>query len=126
SDTIEDQCSGELPMGFCTGTELLVQQGRHGQHCHVPTDGDADFLKETPAREWPAASVIDALYREEVLEARAMSPEEKFLAGEELFLYACAITLGGIRNQHPELSEAEQRRMLEERLALGEELEMGS
>lgn len=69
------------------------------------------------------APLIDALYREEVLEARQMSPEDKFLAGEDLFNMACEITLAGIRNQNPTASEAECRRILEERIELGERLQ---
>jgi hypothetical protein len=83
-----------------------------------------DTLKEqkAPDRTEPFRSefapLIDALYREEVLEARQMSPEDKFLAGEELFEYACSITLAGIRNQNPGFSEEDCRRELERRLKL--------
>jgi len=63
------------------------------------------------------------LYRERVAEARAMQPEEKLLAGEELFDYACAVTLAGIRNQFPGCSEQECLRILEERLDLRERME---
>ena len=63
------------------------------------------------------------LFRERVDEARRMSPEEKLLAGEELFEYACAITLAGIRNQFPNTTEGEQLKILEERLALQERFE---
>ena len=70
--------------------------------------------------------LIDELYREELREARAMSPEEKLLAGEELFLYACSITIGGIQNQFPEADEAERRRILEGRLELQRRLEATS
>jgi hypothetical protein len=52
-----------------------------------------------------------------------MPPEEKLLAGEELFEYACAITLAGIRNQFPDASEEECLRILEERLELRERME---
>lgn len=45
--------------------------------------------------------LIDQLYREEVLDARKMTPEEKFLAGEELFIFACKITLAGIESENP-------------------------
>lgn len=69
------------------------------------------------------APLIDELYRQEVLEARAMSPTEKFLLGEELFDYACSITLAGIRNQNPEFAESDCERELERRLELGERLE---
>jgi hypothetical protein len=67
--------------------------------------------------------VADWLYRERVLEARAMAPEDKFLAGEELFEYACSITLAGIRNQFSEATETECRRMLAARLELRERME---
>ena len=67
--------------------------------------------------------LAEELYRERVEEARAMPPEDKLLAGEELFDYACSITLAGIHNQFPDASEDDCRRMLEERLALREELE---
>ena len=63
------------------------------------------------------------LYGERVVEARSMPPEEKLLAGEELFEYACAITLAGIRNQFPGISEEECSRILEERLELRERME---
>ena len=67
--------------------------------------------------------LADQLYRERVLAARQMPPEEKLLAGEELFDYACSITLAGIRNQFPGASEEECQRMLEERLDLRERME---
>ena len=92
----------------------------------MPTDADPDSLRETPAPYAPPPAtqrLIDELYREEVLEARAMSPELKLLAGEELFHYACSITLLGIRNQFPEADEAERQRILESRLKLQRKLE---
>ncbi len=69
------------------------------------------------------APLIDALYREAVLEARQMPPEEKFALGEELFEYACSITLLGIRNQNPRFSEEECQQELQRRLDLAERLE---
>ena len=67
--------------------------------------------------------LADGLYRERVLQARMMAPEDKLLAGEELFEYACSITLAGIRNQFPQASEAECRAMLAARLKLRERME---
>jgi len=67
--------------------------------------------------------MIDQLYREEVIDARNMSHEEKFLAGEELFEFACTVTLAGIRKQSPDASEEECQRILCERVALGERLD---
>ncbi|HEY3242933.1 MAG TPA: hypothetical protein VGM03_06225 [Phycisphaerae bacterium] len=71
----------------------------------------------------PTKELIDALYREEVLEARAMAPEEKLLAGAQLFDLACRVTLDGIRAQYPDASDEECERILEARLALGRRLE---
>lgn len=86
--------------------------------------------RQTTAVEQPPGSaetgiqqLAEALYRERVAEAGAMPPEEKLLAGEELFDYACAITLAGIREQSPGLSEVERLRILEERLSLRERME---
>jgi hypothetical protein len=92
----------------------------------MPSETKHDALREQPTPCAPAgefAALIDELYREEVLEARAMSPEEKFLAGEELFHYACSITLAGIRNQFPEADEQERQRILRERVDLRTRLE---
>ena len=69
------------------------------------------------------APLIDTLYRESVLEARRMPPEEKFLLGEELFEYACSITLSGIRNQNPGFSEEECQHELQRRLDLVERMD---
>ena len=67
--------------------------------------------------------LIDQLYREEVLEARKMTPEEKFLAKKDLFRFACEITLAGIRSENPGATEEECMKILEDRLRLGEWLE---
>ena len=85
----------------------------------MPMDGQPDMLRDQPAPYAPPPEtqrLIDELYREELREARAMSAEEKLLAGEELFHYACSITLAGIQNQFPNADEAEQRRILERRV----------
>jgi len=63
------------------------------------------------------------LYKEEVIEARAMSPAEKVLAGQQLFEAACRITLAGIRNQNPGVSEQECLEILRQRLALQRRLD---
>jgi hypothetical protein len=79
---------------------------------NVPSTSEAQIQK-----------LAKELYRERVVEARTMPPEEKLLAGEELFEYACAITLAGIRNQLPSASEEECLGILEKRLALREKME---
>jgi hypothetical protein len=89
-------------------------------------DHEPDALKE-PARPYApppeTQRLIDELYREELREARAMPPEQKLLLGEELFAYACSITMAGIRNQFPEADDAERRRLLAQRLELQRKLE---
>ncbi len=68
--------------------------------------------------ESPFAALTEALYRERVIGARRMAPEEKFIAGEELFALACSITLAGIRNQFPNANDQECLQLLKQRLAL--------
>ena len=51
-------------------------------------------------------TLVDALYREEIARARAMSPADKLLEGPRLFERAMAVMLDGIRHQHPDLDDA--------------------
>lgn len=92
----------------------------------MSADANSESLKEDPAPYSPSPEtqrLIDELYREEVIEARAMSAEDKILAGQQLFEAACRITLAGIRNQNPDASEARCREILRERLELQRRLE---
>ena len=45
-----------------------------------------------------------------------MTNEEKLLAGARLFDMACQVTLAGIRDEQPELSEEQALEILRERL----------
>lgn len=67
--------------------------------------------------------LADALYREEILRARAMSPEEKLLEGPRLFDRACRVMCDGIRHQYPNLDDAAVQAMLRARLDLVSSLE---
>ena len=49
--------------------------------------------------------MADALYREEVLRARAMPAGEKLLDGPRLFDRACRLMADGVRHRHPDLDE---------------------
>ena len=69
--------------------------------------------------------LIDTLSREEILEARRMRPEDKLLAGAQLFDQSCEIMVQGIRDQHPSADEREVYEMLESRLELVRRLENG-
>ncbi len=71
----------------------------------------------------PYAALADEIYRERVVRARKTPPEDKFLAGEELFEYACWITLAGIRHQNPEFTDEDCRRELDRRLELRKRME---
>ena len=71
----------------------------------------------------PTGTLGDQLYRDEVLAARAMTPEERLLAGPQLFDFACRIALDGIRNQFPDVDEQRIRQILAERVELGRRLE---
>jgi hypothetical protein len=71
----------------------------------------------------PTQDLIDYIYRQKVEAARAMSPEEKLLAGPRLFDMVCRVMRDGIRNQFPGISEDEVWRILNERLRIARELE---
>lgn len=64
----------------------------------------------------PTQELIDALHRDKVRAAEAMSPADRFIAGARLFDYACEITKSGIRAQHPDADEATVLNILRERL----------
>ena len=68
-------------------------------------------------------ALIDELYREELLQARQLPPEEKIYAGLRLFESACRITLEGIRHQFPDATEEERLEILRQRLVFQRKLE---
>jgi len=71
----------------------------------------------------PTLELIDDIYREKVLRARASSPGEKILDGPELFDWACQWMIAGIRNQFPHADADRVRAIVDERLALRRRLE---
>jgi hypothetical protein len=71
----------------------------------------------------PTRELGDQLYREEVLAARAMTPQQRVLAGARLFELACRISADGIRAQYPGATEEEVAQRLAARLELGRRLE---
>lgn len=92
----------------------------------MSTDDDSSALREqSPPYAPPPETqrLIDELYREELREARAMSPEEKLRAGQQLFEGACRVTLAGIRHQNPGASEEQCLEILRQRLVLQRRLE---
>jgi hypothetical protein len=71
----------------------------------------------------PTRELGDQLFREEVLAARAMTPEQRVRAGAELFELACRIARDGIRHQYPDATDEEVAQRLAERLELQRRLE---
>lgn len=71
----------------------------------------------------PTKDLIDQLYREEVLRARAMPPEEKLLAGPRLFDIVCRRMAAGVRHEYPDADEARVQEIVRDRLRLARRLE---
>ncbi len=71
----------------------------------------------------PTQELVDELFLEEVQEARQMTPEQKLLAGEQLYRYAERITLAGIRNENPGIDHQRALEILQERFDLVERAE---
>jgi hypothetical protein len=59
-----------------------------------------------------AAATADAIWLVKVRQARAMSEEERVLAGLRLFAGVCERMKEGLRDQNPETSEPEIHRLL--------------
>ena len=71
----------------------------------------------------PNKELLDSIYRDRVLRARAMPLEEKLLAGPRLFEMACRITRDGIRYQFPSADDGKVEEILAARIALRTQLE---
>lgn len=71
----------------------------------------------------PTPQLIRQLRRDKIEAARRMTPEQKLLAGGELFDAVVERMLAGIRMQYPEISDELARAKLEERLAIARRLE---
>ena len=74
----------------------------------------------------PTQELIDDLYRERVLRARATPPEEKLLDGARLFDLACRVMADGIRDQFPDADEELVQQLIRRRLDLLRRLEGAS
>ena len=71
----------------------------------------------------PSPELIAQLDREDVEQARRMTPEQKLLAGGELFDEMIERMTCGIKIQFPNFSSEEVRRELLRRLQINERLE---
>jgi hypothetical protein len=71
----------------------------------------------------PTQELIDDIYRERVLRARRMSPDEKIRAGFRLFEHECQILRNEIRSERADATEAEVEVILRQKLELRRRLE---
>jgi len=71
----------------------------------------------------PTQSLINQLRRDKIEAARQMTPEQRFLAGGELFDQVVERMIAGIRSQYPEATDEEVTKHLEHRLAVSKRLE---
>lgn len=67
----------------------------------------------------PTQELVDAIYRDKVNAARRMSFADKFLAGAELFDFACNVSRSGIRMQNPHFNDEQVEIELRRRLDIG-------
>ena len=72
----------------------------------------------------PTKELGDQLYREEVLAARAMTPEDRVRVGTDLSRLTLRLAEDGIRNQYPDASAEDVARRLVERFELKRRLEL--
>jgi hypothetical protein len=68
-------------------------------------------------------ALIDELEEEAIEDALRMSDEQKLLAGARLFEYACAITLSGIKADHPDWTHEQALQELNRRVQEQDEFE---
>lgn len=61
--------------------------------------------------------LIDQLYREEILHARKMTPQQRIAAAFDFAPMAYQFMYAGIRSQNPEADDAELLRLARERIA---------
>lgn len=64
----------------------------------------------------PHQSLIDQLYREEILHARKLTPRQRLAAAFAMAPLARRIMEAGIRRQHPGADDAEVLRIARERV----------
>ena len=71
----------------------------------------------------PSPELVKRVHNDKVAAARRQTPASKFMAGPELFDYACSISMAGIRSQNPEYNDEQVRAELRRRLEIGRRIE---
>lgn len=67
--------------------------------------------------------ILDPLWLRDVESARRQTFAQKFLAGAELFDYACEVMETGIRMRHPQFGNEQVKAELRRRIEIGARLE---
>jgi hypothetical protein len=65
----------------------------------------------------PSQDLVDQLYRQQILLARRIPPEEKLLDGLRLFERSCGLMADGIRAELPEADGQQVREILIRRIS---------
>lgn len=68
----------------------------------------------------------EAIYRERVLRARAIPPDQKLVEGFRLFERACGLMKDGIRDQFPNATQEDVEKILRRRLEIARRLQDGN
>ena len=71
----------------------------------------------------PTAEIIDDIYLEKVMRARAAPMAEKILDGPRLYAYACEAVRAGVLSQNPEATPEELRVLIQKRFERIRQLE---
>lgn len=66
----------------------------------------------------PTQELFDQLYREKILVARRMTPEERVLGCFELTEFVRQVMTDGVRDQFPEADEEEVQAIVRKRVAI--------
>ena len=65
----------------------------------------------------PHQPLMDQLYREEILRARTLTPQQRLRATFEVTEFALRMMRGSLRHHHPEADDVEILRLARERIA---------
>ncbi len=65
---------------------------------------------------------VRELFHSRLAASERMSAAARFRSGPELWDFACSISKAGIRHDHPEATEEEVDRLLDERIARGKKI----
>jgi len=72
----------------------------------------------------PTPELIDDIYLEKVLRARAAPMAEKILDGPRLYAYACEAVRAGVRSQNPQATPDQLKLLIKQRFERIRQLEL--